>query len=241
MEYYDHTYFMNCAKENDPYCIHTPEELINYIDDIGFLPLFSNNIPGFSVEERTAAMHWWSGDSEDPWEWRILLTRSKRLAYGKFFENKSGFISLKWLPYFVNVRRNGYDFDSLIDDDLATIREQKIMKCFENDSDIFQHELKRNAGFGKNGEKNFAGVVTGLQMKTYIAISDFKQRTNKRGENYGWECTKYSTPEQLWGYDLISSQYSSEPSESAKYILEYFMSIYPIADLNKAKRILGVN
>lgn len=40
-------------------------------NESGFLPLFKNGIPGFSLEERTVPDYWWSGDEErDPWEWR---------------------------------------------------------------------------------------------------------------------------------------------------------------------------
>lgn len=33
---------------DDPLRIRTPEELINYIDQVGFLPLFANELPGLS-------------------------------------------------------------------------------------------------------------------------------------------------------------------------------------------------
>ena len=38
---------------DDPECIHTVEEAVEYINEVGFLPLFKNDIPGFSLEERT--------------------------------------------------------------------------------------------------------------------------------------------------------------------------------------------
>ena len=58
------------------------------------LPLFKNEIDGFSAEEHTSALYWWSGDPEqDPWEWRELIARSGQAAYGKFFGKKAGFIS----------------------------------------------------------------------------------------------------------------------------------------------------
>jgi len=34
--------------------IRTPEDLVNAINIVGFLPLFANDIPGFSAEERHA-------------------------------------------------------------------------------------------------------------------------------------------------------------------------------------------
>lgn len=37
---------------NNPECIHTVDEAIAYINKVGFLPLFKNEIPGLSLEER---------------------------------------------------------------------------------------------------------------------------------------------------------------------------------------------
>ena len=35
--------------------------------------------------------------------------------------------------------------------------------------------------FGKNGEKNYPGIITGLQMQTYLVITDFHRRVSKKG------------------------------------------------------------
>ena len=57
---------------DDPECIHTVDEAIEYINEIGFLPLFRNDIPGFSLEERTVPEYWWCEDVDrDPWMWRV--------------------------------------------------------------------------------------------------------------------------------------------------------------------------
>ena len=70
---------------DDPLRIRIPEELIRYIDQVGFLPLFVNDIPGFSVEDHVYPYAWWTGDPEqDPWVWREIIARSGRVAYGKF-------------------------------------------------------------------------------------------------------------------------------------------------------------
>ena len=47
---------------DDPKCIHDVDEAAEYINRVGFLPLFKNEIPGFSLEERTVAEYWWSDD-----------------------------------------------------------------------------------------------------------------------------------------------------------------------------------
>ena len=49
------------------------------------------------------------------------------------------------------------------------------------DSEIYSNELKKQAGFGKDGEKGFDGAITNLMMQTYLCNCDFKKRVNKSG------------------------------------------------------------
>ena len=125
---------------NDPYRIRSYRELINWINEIGFLPLFKNEIEGFSAEEHISNLFWWTGDKEqDPWEWREIIAKS------------------------------------------GEVRCKKIMDEFENREEWMGHELKKQAGFYKGGEKNFSGIITELQMQTYLIIHDFRQKRNKKG------------------------------------------------------------
>lgn len=188
------TWVMYGVDRDDPECIHTVEEAMAYINEVGFLPLFKNEIPGFSLEERTVPEYWWSENPKrDPWEWRAIIARSGEIAYGKFFDQKAGFISKKWLPYFVNYRRDGYDFDALWDDEKASLRQKKIMDLYAEENaevEYYSSELKQKAGFGKGGEKGFEGIVTNLQMQTYLCVRDFRQRKNKKGQEYGGNSLK---------------------------------------------------
>ena len=63
------------------------------------------------------------------------------------------------------------------------------------DSEIYSNELKKQAGFGKDGEKGFDGAITNLMMQTYLCNCDFKKRVNKRGIEYGWDVAVYSSIE----------------------------------------------
>lgn len=223
-------------------CIHTIDKAIEYINDVGFLPLFRNEIPGFSLEEKTASEYWWSGDPErDPWVWREIIARSGDLAYGKFFGKKAGFISKEWLPYFVNYRRDGYDFDALWDDEKASLRQKKIMDLFigeASESEIYSNDLKQRAGFGKGGEKGFEGVITGLQMQTYLCVRDFRQRKNKKGEYYGWPIAVYSTPEHIFGYETVTSAYSETAEESRRRIAERMMETCQAATEDQVRKLI---
>ena len=50
------------------------------------------------------------------------------------------------------------------EDELANIRHKKIMDCFPGEEEYMGLELKRKCGFGKDGYKNFEGMITELQM-----------------------------------------------------------------------------
>ena len=238
------TWVMYGVSWDDPECIHTVDEAIAYINKVGFLPLFKNDIPGFSLEERTVPEFWWSEDPErDPWEWREIIARRGEVAYGKFFDKKAGFISREWLPYFLNFRRDGYDFDALWEDGKASFKQKRIMDLYAEelqDREYYSNELKQTAGFGKDGEKGFEGVITGLQMQLYLCVRDFRQRKNKKGEAYGWPIAVYATPEHLWGYDYVTSAYKEEPELSAKRIADHMADIYPIATPKQIRKVIGV-
>ena len=244
------TWIMKGLKWNDPLRIRTWQELVSWIKEVGFLPLFANEIEGFSAEEHVSPRYWWTGDrDEDPWEWREIIASSHEVAYGKFFDKKAGFISVEWLPYFVNSRRGGYDFDARWEDGQASRREKKIMDFFigqDKDGDsvfkdikILSTELKKQAGFGKGGEKNYPGVITQLQMETYLIISDFRRRENKRGEEYGMPVSILLPPETVWGYETVTAAYNEKPSESWKRIVERTKELYPDAEKQDIIRLIG--
>ena len=233
----------------DPYRIRTWQELVHWVNEIGFLPLFANPITGFSAEEHVAADVWWTGDREqDPWEWREIIAASHEVAYGKFFDGKAGFISRAWLPYFANYRRNGYDFDSRYEDGIATHREKVIMDFYlGTDSSgellwkqdtILSTDLKKMAGFGKGGLKNYPGIITGLQMQLYLVITDFRRRRNKKGSEYGMSVSVMFPPETIWGYDHLTSAYKEEPEASLNRILTHVQKLYPDAEEQALYRLL---
>ncbi len=243
-------WIMHGLSWNNPDCIHTVEDLENYIEKKGFLPLFGNEVAGFSVEEWTDPRYWWTDiEEKDPWKWREIIARRGKIAYGKFFDKKAGFISLKWLPYFVNYRRSGYDFDARWEDGLANRREKKIMDLLTDrdddgdvifpDEQILSTELKKKAGFGKGGEKNFPGIVTGLQMQTYLVITDFHRRVNKRGEEYGMPVSVLLPPEALWGYETVTAAYNESPAASYDRIIARIKEQFPGADDNGIKKLIG--
>ena len=233
---------------DNPLRIRTAAELTAWVQEIGFLPFFANEVTGFSAEEHVASNAWWTGNkATDPWEWREVIAAQHQIAYGKFFDGRAGFISPAWLPYFASARRNGWDFDGKWQDGRASAREKAIMEYFVNPESedepeftgaaILSTELKRQAGFGKGGEKNYPGILTGLQMQLYLVIGGFQRRTNKKGAAYGMPVSVIMTPESVWGYDHMSSAYGEEPSESWQRIFDHTRAMWPAEERDIVKLI----
>ena len=230
MEKEQNSWIIHGVSPDDPRRIKTIQHLADYIEKIGFLPLFKNDLPMFSVEEMTVSEHWWSGDCNiDPWMWREQIAAAGNIAYGKFFGKKAGFLSLKWLPYFANFRRDGYDFDALWEDGKAPYRLKMIMDIFDTAPQMISNQLKDAAGFGKGGEKNFEGTITALQMQIYLCVKCFRKRINRNGEPYGWPIAVYTTPEALWGYDVVTAAYHEEPADSHDRIRRHITDCFPHA------------
>ena len=243
-------WIMNGLEWDDPLRIRSWQELVNWINEVGFLPLFRNEVPGFSAEEHVHSWSWWTDDpQQDPWIWREIIARSHQVAYGKFFDKKAGFISVEWLPYFSNYRRDGYDFDALWEDGLVGRREKSIMDLLtrrDEDGDvtfpeirILSTDLKKQAGFGKEGAKNYPGIVTALQMQTYLVITDFTRRKNKKGAEYGMPVSILQPPEALWGYETVTAAYEEKPEDSWSRIFDRVRECFPAGSEKEIIKVIG--
>lgn len=215
--------------------IHNKEELIGLVGEIGFLPFFSNEAAGFSLEEIVSEECWyqgrWKGKVNWPaWEWKGEITRDKRLAYGKLFNKKAGFISLDWFPDFCNYRRDGYDFDARYEDGLSAYKDKLTMDYLEERDSCLSKELREAGNYRKGGNKGFDTMITRLQSQTYITVTDFAYRTNRQGEVYGWGIARYAKSETYWGAALCTSAYDRKPEESFERMLTRLRSVLPDTD-----------
>lgn len=221
------------------YVLRSPGELIEAVEDLGFLPFFKNSLPGFSVEEMCPPELWFAPDAEGPWEWKGPAAKSGRCIYGKLFRGKAGFVSRSWLPRFANYRRNGYDLDSLYEEGLLDRRQKLIFDGIDRAGCILSKELKALCGYSRGGEKGFDRLVTELQMQTYVCVNDFKYARTADGREYGWGIAEYTVPERLFGYDFVTSAYCEEPSVSREAIMSHLCHILPGADLKELSKLLG--
>lgn len=226
-------FIMDCCAPDDPNRLEDPDQLVALLRSVGFLPLFSTSIPGFSVEEHIPPDRWWTGDEDDPWEWRHTLASNPEIAYGKFFAGKAGFIHKDWFPVFASFRRNGYDFDALWNDELAPQKWKKAMDLLDLDDCLIGKPIPASSISEDR-------IKTDLEMRTYLIISDFEQKRNKRDIPYGLPHAILETPETKWGYDFVTSCYDEGWEKCWDRIKAQVQSLYPAADDKTIWSLLGM-
>ena len=226
---------------SDEFLIGTKKELMELIDDVGFVPFFQNEIDGFSIEEHIAPGCWYDDLDEGfwpAWEWKGPVIKEAKCAYGKFLRGKAMYISAKWFPDFANFRRDGYDFDARYEDGLSSYYDKELYELLDEKAPILSKKLKHEGNYGKNGRKGFDTMITRLQKQCYVITSDFQYATDKFGNSYGWGIAEYSTPEKFFGKKFVNAVYKRTPEESYKRIIKQFQKILPDADRKEIERIL---
>ena len=220
--------------------LRSAQELANLVEEIGFLPFFRNEIEGFSVEECTPSALWFT-DDEGPWEWKGPVIRMTHCAYGKFYRGKAVYIAKRFFPDFANVRRDGYDYDSRMDEGLARHRDVPIMQELWNVPSLISKELKMRVCFTEERKKNFDSSLTYLQMGCYVNIADFEYARSRDGKPYGWGLARYTTPEAFFGENFRIEAYKKQPKESYMALEAYLKRLLPHATEKQLARFLGGN
>lgn len=218
--------------------IRSAEDLTALVQEVGFLPFFVSDIPGFSIAACTPPELWFSETEDGPWEWKGPVARTKTCLYGKFFRKKACFVSAELAPDFLNWRRDGYDFDARFDEGLALYADKPVFDAVEAAGPVTTDRLKQQIGCEK-GSRGFDAAVTRLQMQTYLCIADFVYREDRFGKPYGWGVAQYATPEQVLGHDYARSAYRLDPEESRERLLAHMQRILPDAGEKALLKLIG--
>ena len=217
--------------------IHSCPELIDYIQQVGFLPLLDSGIRGYSAEELVDEdcryVVFPDGGWDWPlWKWKGPVVTEGDCVYGKFFAGKAGFISRSWWPDFCNYRRSVHpvpDVDTIEDVILQTLRQH---------GSLITRELRAACGFtGPNMRSRFDGYITRLQMACRIITEDFVYPRDRHNREYGWGWSLLTTPEQLLGRE--SMQCPRSPQESQHRLLTHFKRILPEASERQIRKLIG--
>lgn len=229
-------YFLRNQEKGQRYEIHSCPELIECIQQVGFLPLLESGIEGFCAEgmmaEECRFTEFPDGSWEWPlWQWKGPVVTEGNCVYGKFFSGKAGFISREWWPDFYNWRRSQSPRP-----EEGTIEEAILMTLRENGS-MITRELRAACGFtGPKMRGKFDAYIKRLQMACYIVTENFVYPTDKHGHEYGFGWSLLTTPELLLGKD--ASLCNHTPEESYLRMTEHLMRLLPDATEKQIKKIL---
>lgn len=216
--------------------IYSAAQLMEYIQQIGFLPLLDSGISGYSAEDVVADDCRYvvlpDGGWDWPlWKWKGPIVTEGGCVYGKFFAGKAGFISKQWWGDFCNYRRSTHPVPAE-----GTIEDAILMTLREHGS-LITRELRAACGFtGPKMRSKFDNYVTRLQMGCRIVTEDFVYPRDKHNREYGWGWSLLTTPERLLGDEACHS--GCPPEESLERMLNHLRKVLPSATEQQLLRIL---
>ena len=222
---------------NKPILIHSCPELIEVIQQMGFLPLLDSGIRGYSAEEMADEDCRYVVFSDGSWDWPLWkwkgpVVTDGNCVYGKFFAGKAGFVSREWWPDLCNYRRSRYPAPQE-----GSIEEAILLTLQEHES-LITRELRAACGFtGPKMRSRFDGYITRLQMACRIITEDFVYPRDKHDRPYGWGWALLTTPESLLGHDACIC--SRSPEESRQRIEAHLRSLLPHATEKQLAKIIG--
>ena len=211
-------------------------ELIDCIQQIGFLPLLESGIYGFSaeamVEDDCRYVVFPDGGWDWPlWKWKGQVVAEGNTVYGKFFAGKAGFVSREWWPDLCNYRRAVHPAP-----EEGTI-EDAILETLREHGSMITRELRAACGFtGPKMRSRFDSYVTRLQMACRIVTEDFVYPVDRHNREYGWGWALLTTPEQLYGRDFCQCERS--PEDSFERMVGHMRKMLPDADERQLKKLL---
>lgn len=235
--------------------IERQEQIEQLIRDWGFLPFFKNSVRGFSIEEMTPPEILFGDNINDfnngPWGWKGPIIAQWESAYGKFFRGKAGFVSLEWLPDFINWRRSLYPLRKQEKD------AQHILEVLVQNESMLSKQLKIASGFTLSRKRSnsdnptkptgkerngtaFDTLIAQLEMGSHVCIADFEYLISKKGEPYGWGVARYCTPEAMYPemFPIKETVEGRTPKQSLKRIIDHLCQTLPDVERKQWEKLI---
>ena len=216
--------------------IYNAAQLMERVQQIGFLPLLDSGISGFSAEEMVAEdcryVTFPDGGWDWPlWKWKGPIVTEGNCVYGKFFNKKAGFVSREWWSDLCNYRRSQHPMPA------PGSVEEAILFTLQEHGSLITRQLRTLCGFtGPKMRSRFDAIITRLQMGCYIVTEDFVYPRDRHNHEYGWGWSLLTTPEQLYG--SAACQSTCSPDESFQRMFTHLRSLLPNADEKALKKMI---
>jgi hypothetical protein len=222
------------------YRVHTYEEAIEVIKEIGFLPL-AKLIPDYpSLDSITLKENWYTGSELDPWMWRAKFPGDGAAAYGKFVKKKSILISSEILPLVRTILRSSLTVNDRYQDGLMSRESVELYTLIRENEGIDTRVLRVEAGMkDKEKKKPFDQALLELQSSMDIVVSGTKAKTNEAGEKNGWSSTSFETME-YWAKNHSIKESTFKVEEAKKMLKDHFAAICSPEAMKSINKIFGL-
>ena len=222
-------------------------ELMRVVEKEGFLPFWKNDIPGFSLEEKT--MMDYSPERKKLFDhWAEWILEEREAVFGHFFAKGIGFVSKELFPYLAAYKRADKDFKDLqIDQDtiagkvMAFFYEKESSLAFGTEEEGFQRGLAKQYGAGKAvfseeeikayTEREAAWDVDVHEVLLTLSQATYLCTGKVQGEYF------FSRPESLYGRPLVTRRYGKEDPFS--FIVHKVQENYPEATPEMVEALIG--
>lgn len=220
--------------------VHTYDEAIDVIKEIGFLPL-AKLIPKYpSLDSITAKEHWYTGSELDPWLWRAKFPVDGAAAYGKFVKKKSVLISSELLPLFRAILGSPLPVSDRYQDGLVSREAVELYLLISENEGIDTRVLRVQAGMKeKEKKKAFDKALLELQGSMDIVVSGTKAKTNEAGEKNGWSSTSFETL-NYWAKNHKIDDHSISRDEAKMILRDHFAAICSPEAMKALNKLFGL-
>ena len=197
------------------------------IREVGIIPFFKSDIPGYSIKELTLPEFWFDGEEDTlgPWDWKIDCLESGDIAYGKYLcGNKAAFATIPFYRELMNLRRA----TSQPDND-----GQKIMDYLAQRGSITIKEVRALLGV-KKGAADAAIAKLQHQCRVVTGVIERVYRGPEQTYN-GWQVSYFCTPESLFE-DALQTNHT--PEKSQEFLTDHIAELFPEATHKQILKVL---
>ena len=202
-------------------------ELIDFINEVGILPLLRNGM-NWSAQEAVDPVC----DYQEPvdggtgwplWDWKGDIIKQTGCAYGSFINGNATFITQQFWADFCNYRR------SVMPKPEPDSVEAMILEVLDRNGSMITRDLRSICGFDTPKLRSkFSKYITRLNMSCRIVTEDFVYPVDKKGKRYGWGWALHTRPERLFGADACTTSHT--PEQSYQRLREHLEQLFPDSD-----------
>ena len=197
------------------------------IREVGIIPFFKSDIPGYSIKELTLPEFWFDGEEDTlgPWDWKIDCLESGDIAYGKYLcGNKAAFATMPFYRELMNLRRATTQPDK---------DGQKIMEYLAQRGSITIKEVRALLGV-KKGAADAAIAKLQHQCRVVTGVIERVYRGPEQTYN-GWQVSYFCTSESLFE-DALQTNHT--PEESQEFLTDHITKLFPEATHKQLLKVL---